>query len=120
MAIIGVIFLIIINVVMAAYHASLINQGRPIKHGWWGAGYLALAVLLSLLNNSWLLFVDLLLIRKVFFDLSLNLFRGKPLFYVSSTTTSIIDRVHNKIFGNRSEIYMIVYLIASIIITILL
>lgn len=109
------IFLLLCNLAMAAYHAKLIKNGKPIKHGLWGGGYLAVAVAVSIWQQSWILFVCSLLIRKVFFDLALNFFRGLPLFYVSSSTTSILDKLHNKVFGKRSEIYMAIYFIAIII-----
>lgn len=101
---------------MAAYHANLIKDGERINHAFWGGLYLGVAVLFSWLNHSWLLFVCSLLIRKVFFDLSLNLFRGLPLFYVSSDPESVIDRLHLKYFGKRSEIYMAAYLAILVII----
>ncbi len=110
MRLIGEILLIIINVGMAGHHAYLISEGKKIQHGWWGLLYFAAAAAFAYLSHSWELLVCSLFVRKVFFDLSLNLFRGKPLFYVSSSTTSIIDKFHNKIFGNKSEIYMALYL----------
>lgn len=116
----AVIILAAINVAMAWWHSKLIAAQKKIKHGLWGLFYIACAVALARLHNSWLLLVDALFIRKVVFDLSLNLFRGKPLFYVSATTTSIIDRWHNKVFGNRSEVYMSIYAGVIIVITILL
>lgn len=115
------ILLIAANISMAWWHSVLIEQKQKTpQHGWWGLAYLSLAVLLSWLCSSWVLFVASLFIRKVFFDLSLNLFRSKPLFYTSATTTSIIDKVHYKLFGNRSEVYMSVYFLFIIFLTILL
>lgn len=115
------------NVIMAGHHANLIRDGKRIQHGLWGGAYLGLAVVFCYFGGQrdgigfdWLLMIDLLLIRKVFFDLPLNLFRGKPMFYVSATTTSIIDKFHNRVFGLNSLPYMIVYFVAIIVITILL
>ena len=112
---------------MAGHHANLIRDGKRIQHGLWGGAYLGLAVVFCYFGGQrdgigfdWLLMIDLLLIRKVFFDLPLNLFRGKPMFYVSATTTSIIDKFHNRVFGLNSLPYMIVYFVAIIVITILL
>jgi len=109
MILIAELLLVAVNILMAAYHADLIKRGKTPYHGWWGAGYLAIAIVFSRYNHSWLLFVCSLLIRKVVFDLTLNLMRDLPLFYVSSSTTSILDRWHNKIFGKKSEIYMAIY-----------
>ncbi len=113
------ILLIAVNVWMAWYHSRLIQKGIRIKHGFWAAGWLIFSTLLSIVLQSWVLMVASLFIRKVVFDLSLNLFREKPLFYVSSSTTSIIDRVHNWLFGNRGEIYYPIYFVSIILINIL-
>jgi hypothetical protein len=110
--------LILANITMAWLHAEKIEDGEKIEHGWWSLGYLVFAGLVSYLLSSWWLLVDSFLIRKVVFDTGLNLFRGKPLFYVSASTTSIIDRIHYKLFGDRSEIYMIVYLMGIVFISI--
>lgn len=117
MRILAEILLICLNVIMAGHHANLIKTGRPIKHGWWGLAYGAVVAILSGLwwwksGSLWQgveLAICAAFVRKVFFDLPLNLFRGKPLFYVSTSTTSLIDRFHNKAFGNRSEVYMTIY-----------
>lgn len=119
MILIAEILLLLVNIAMAYYHSELIKDDKPIKHGWWGLSYFAVAALMSLASTWWLLLCAAL-IRKVFFDLSLNLFRGKPLFYVSSTSTSIIDRVHYRIFGNKSEIYMSIYFVLLILVNIFL
>lgn len=105
------LFLVAGNIWMAYFHSTLIKAEKKIQHGLWGAAYLAVAVWLSLWLHSWVLFALSLFIRKVFFDLPLSLFRGLPLFYVSTVTTSIIDKMHYRIFGKRSEIYMGIYLL---------
>lgn len=115
MIIIAEIIFLIANIAMADYHAKLLKEDKKILHGLWGAGYLAFAGLLSFLNHSWLLFLCSLLIRKVVFDLSLNLFRGLPLFYVSKEPKSIIDKLHWKYFKFHSEYYMTAYLFITII-----
>ena len=103
------IFLAIVNIAMAAYHAKLFKQDKTVNHGLWGGAYLVVAAWLSLWIHSWWLFILSLFIRKVVFDLSLNLFRGLPLFYVSTETTSLIDKFHYKLFGKNSELYMAIY-----------
>lgn len=109
------ILIVSINIAMASYHAYLFKKGETVKHGWWGLAYLAFAVALSMLHHSWLLFICSLLIRKVVFDLSLNLFLGRQLFYVSTETTSVIDKLHYSIFGKKSEVYMSIYFAAIIV-----
>ena len=106
-------FLIIANIIMAYHHSELINEGRKIKHGWWGLAYLGFAGLLSLLHHSWLLFIVSLPIRKVFFDLSLNYFRALSLWYQSTQTTSIIDKLHS---GINPKVYLSVYTASIIVI----
>lgn len=112
------ILLLLGNIAMAAYHADLIKDEKKINHAFWGGLYLAVAVLFSWLNHSWILFVCSLLIRKVVFDLSLNLFLGRQLFYVSTETTSVIDRLHYKLFGKKSELYMSIYFLITIILNV--
>lgn len=107
------------NVWMAYFHSTLIKAEKKINHSLWGGAYLVVAGVLSLIIHSWVLFVLSLFIRKVVFDLSLNLFRGLPLFYVSSETGSWIDKFHNWAFGKNSEIYMGIYLICIVVLNVL-
>lgn len=108
------ILLIVFNITMAWHHYQLIADGKRIYHGLWGSYYIAFAVLVAFVGKSWVLMILSLPLRKVVFDLSLNLFRGLPLFYVSTKTTSLIDKAHNYIFGKNSEVYMAFYFIIII------
>lgn len=114
------ILLVAINIGMAAYHARLIKDEKKINHSLWGGAYLVVAGVLSLIIHSWVLFVLSLFIRKVVFDLSLNIFRRLPLFYVSLKPASLIDRFHNWAFGKRSEIYMGIYLLCIVVLNVLI
>lgn len=114
------ILVLLLNVAMAWHHASLIKEGRPIKHGWWGLLYFVVVSPIFFYYKSVLIFICVCLIRKIFFDISLNLFRELPTFYVSRTTTSLIDKLHNKLFGYTSEVYMFVYLFILIILNLFL
>jgi len=110
------ILLLGVNLLMALRHSHIIEvEHKTPKHGWWALLYVAVTAILCLLFHSWVLALCSALLRKIAFDLSLNLFRGKPLFYVSGTTTSLIDKFHNKLFGKRSEVYLSIYLVALII-----
>lgn len=109
-----------INIFMAWYHSRLIKDEKKINHGLWGGAYLMAATLMGWSIHSWWLVFLSLLIRKVFFDLFLNIFRGLPLFYVSTETTSIIDKIHYKIFKKRSELYMGIYLAIIVFINLFL
>jgi len=119
---------------MAWYHAKLFKAGKTVQHGAWAALYLIVATLLSWSTHNWWVFVLSLFIRKVFFDLSLNVFRfgwGK-LFYVTPEVKNVtglwdairkgktIDWIHYKIFGFRSEIYMGIYMLVIIVLNVLL
>ena len=109
------IILIAINIAMAKYHAKIFLSGRSVKHGWWGLAYIAATVVLCAVVKSWQLFVMALIIRKVFFDTSLNYFLHRSIYYVSTETTSIIDKLHYKIWGNKSMVYLPIYLMILII-----
>tara|TARA_R110000868_G_scaffold29391_2_gene109256 strand:+ start:950 stop:1330 length:381 start_codon:yes stop_codon:yes gene_type:complete len=120
MILIGEVLLVLVNIAMAWWHSELIKDSKPIKHGLWGAGYLLLAGAFAVFNHSWILFIASLFIRKVFFDLMLNSFRGLPLFYVSKSPKSIIDKLHLKLFSSNSELYMTIYFLVIIVINIYL
>lgn len=110
------ILLLAVNLLMALRHSHIIEvEHKTPKHGWWGLLYVAITAGLCFLFHSWLLALCSALLRKISFDPALNLFRGKPFLYVSSSTTSIIDKFHNKVFGKRSEVYMAIYFVAFII-----
>ena len=120
------ILLILVNLSMAWHHANLIKEGKRIHHGLWGGAYLLLAGVLSYYNQSIWLFMVSLFLRKLVFDLSLNVFRKLPLFYVTPEMATVkglrdaikkgklIDWIHYKAFGVRSEVYMAFYLLKII------
>lgn len=113
--VIAELLLIAANIAMAKYHAKIFISGGKVKHGWWGLAYIAATVGLCVVVKNWQLFVMALLIRKVFFDTSLNFFLHRSIYYVSTETTSIIDKLHYKVWGNRSRVYLPIYLIVLII-----
>ena len=108
------ILLLVVNVTMAWHHSQLIGDGKKIYHGVWGSAYILFAGLVAFIGKSWVLLALSLPLRKVVFDLSLNYFRELPLFYVSTKTTSLLDKIHNYIFGKNSEAYMAFYLLLVI------
>lgn len=105
------LILVMVNLTMAFHHWNLIDSGKKIYHGLWGGLYLIIAGCLAYCGKSWELMAISLFLRKIVFDLSLNHFRDLPVFYVSTKTTSLIDQLHNKLFGKSSEIYMTIYFI---------
>lgn len=106
-----------VNILMAAIHAEMIKDGERIRHGLWGGGYLLLAGIVSWFGGNVMTFITLLIMRKVIFDLSLNLFRGLPLFYVSKKPDSIVDKFHYWAFKDHAELYYIIYFIALIVLS---
>ena len=130
------ILLIAVNIAMAWLHDRKIAKHKRIKHFIGGWSYFILVSAASLyflldgdvvtkhhIEVSVIFFLCSLLQRKVVFDCALSLFRDLPLFYVSheprgkslwealDNDISIIDWVHYKLFGTRSEVYVIVYLL---------
>lgn len=104
-------FLIAFNIWMARYHSRLLKRDKKIKHGLWGLSYVVLSVAITcFLGDLWLL-IACFLLRKFLFDISLNLYNGRGIFFVSKETTSIIDRVHYWAFNIHSEIYQFIYFV---------
>jgi hypothetical protein len=95
------------NIWMAWYHSRLIKDHRPIRHGYWAALYL-FAVLVWSVIFGWLYAPLLILQRGVVFSPALNLFRRLPINYISSSTTSVIDRIEMWLFKTnwyKREVY---------------
>lgn len=98
-----------ITAAMAWWHSRLIKAGRPIQHGWWAAVFSIF--LLAGVVWQWSRFDTLsqlgafvfacLIGRLVVFNISLNLFRGLAMSYISANTTSIIDKIERRLFGTR-------------------
>ncbi len=114
------VLFILANISMAIHHANLINSGKKVLHGLWAAIYIAFAVVLSYsCGEFWLLFIALM-IRKVVFDAALNVLRNLPVFYVTPEIKGISfwqalwrgklnDWLHYKVFGERNEVYVLLY-----------
>lgn len=109
-----IFIVILLNIIMARYHAYLILSGKKILHGVWGFIYLICVVFLW---TNPIFILNSFFIRKFFFDTSLNYFRGLNFFYVSTRTTSLMDKFHNWLFGKKSEYYQIVYFIIFVLLS---
>ena len=99
----------IINIVMAWWHSVLIKQNKPIYHGLWTAIYLIIVGSISILVSDVSaqivpLVLYCIVVRKPFFDISLNLFRGKEWYHVSETTTSFWDDIILSLLHNKEDI----------------
>lgn len=110
---------IALNLAMAHYHSRLIKQGKRIRHGLWAAGYLAAVGIFCLLFTWWYL-PALVFLRGVVFSPALNIFRGLGISYISTSTTSVTDRLEYKVFGNSWPKRMIFYTVGLIICTVVL
>jgi len=111
-------FLIAFNIWMARYHSRLMKRDIRPKHGWWGGLHVAICIAITLLFGDLWLLIACFLLRKFLFDISLNLYNGRGIFFVSTETTSIIDRIHYKLFGVNSEIYQTMYFMGWVILMI--
>ena len=82
---------ILVNIILAKVDAWKIKHNKRIRHG---INALIYCVLIApTLYISWTYPIAMLALRRIVFDTALNLFRGLPFDYISSTTTSIIDRI---------------------------
>lgn len=84
-----------INIGLARYDAYRIKNNIRIRHAINALIYVGLIMLFY----KWLTplkILSLLLVRIPIFNTFLNIFRGLPATYLSTTTTSIIDQIMNK------------------------
>ncbi|MHA4844401.1 hypothetical protein ACX0G7_09565 [Flavitalea antarctica] len=111
---------VLINIAMAWYHAKLIRENKPIVHSLWAAGYLAAVVIATIITKDIILFVLLFVERKLVFDIALNVFRGKPPFWISETTTSVIDRIQDMFFDYNGKTWAVIYIGAIVVLNVLM
>lgn len=110
---IAVIFAYLVFVVILAWdNANRIDKDKTIKHWLNGLAHLSMAGILYFVD--WKLSVALLCLVRVTFDISLNLFRGLPINYVSPKPASGIDKIEKQIFGLNGYTPKIIYLIIAV------
>ena len=96
---ISLLLIFLLNIQLAYYDSQLIRNGIKINHILNALLYCCLVVVEGLhYNNGWM-FLSMLLMRNVVFDISLNLFNKKKWNDISSETSSIIDKIEREIFG---------------------
>jgi hypothetical protein len=105
------IILLIINVIMAEWHTHLKDKNIRYNKDVYVIGYVGIALILTAISRSILLVPTAFLLHKVAYDFAYNIFRGLPLFFVSTSPMSLIDRIHFYFLGKYSEIYQVVYLL---------
>mgnify|MGYP006883690365 CR=1 FL=1 len=93
---------------LAWLNAKWIYEGKKIKHFWNGLIHFGVAGVFILYH--WYHFFTILLIARLSFDVSLNIFRGLPINYVPIAPKSIIDKMEKRIFGNDGITPKILYL----------
>ena len=109
----AVLFAYLLFVVILAWdNANRIDKDKTIKHWLNGLAHLSMAGILYFVD--WKLSLALLCLVRVTFDISLNLFRGLPINYVSPKPASFIDKIEKQIFGLNGYTPKIVYLIIAV------
>jgi hypothetical protein len=110
------IIFVLINIGLASIDAYKIEQGKQIRHGLNALVYLIMIAPIFNTTHNWHLVLSLLLIRIPVFNTSLNYFRGKELDYISTSTTSIIDKITNWIPNKIGYwVYHLILFIISLI-----
>ena len=94
--ILAVISYTVVNILLAKHDAVKISRQQKIEHGTNALVYLALIAPVIYVTQSWMFLIGLLALRRIVFDTALNLFRGLKHDYISTTTTSIIDKLSYK------------------------
>lgn len=105
---------IIFCIAFAYLNYQWIKKGKRIKHFWNGMLHLAVAIAFGFIW-SWWGFLAVLCNANLSFNISLNLFRGLPLDYVTPTPKAVIDILEQKIFKRNGILPKIIYLIGSIV-----
>ena len=82
-----------LSILHAKHDAWRIFDGRRIYHGINGLVQFVVLVPVYFYTKDWFFLIGLLSLRRIVFDTALNLFRGLRFDYISSSTTSIIDRL---------------------------
>lgn len=82
-----------LNILHAKHDAWRIFDGRRIYHGINGLVHVLVLVPVYFYTKDWFFIIGLLSLRRIVFDTALNLFRELRFDYISSSTTSIIDRL---------------------------
>ena len=98
---------------LAADNADRIRNGKRIFHGLNGSLHAAAAGMVWYLSGL-VDAISLLFAVRVVFDLSLNLFRGKGLFYTPLKPQSKVDQFENWLF--RSKEVAVIFEVSAFVI----
>lgn len=100
-------------ILLALDNAKRIKEDKRIYHGLNGGLHIAAALLVWYFTD-FLNAVSLFFLTRVVFDISLNLFRGLGIDYVSPSPKSIVDQYEKKLFGTDGISPKIVYILILI------
>jgi hypothetical protein len=100
-------------ILFAWLNAKWIEKNKRIYHGINGAIHIIAAGAFAY-YTEWYNFLTTLLIARLFFDVSLNLFRGLRINYVPLNPKSIVDKLEQKVFGKDGYTPKIIYLVLII------
>ena len=87
----------------AYINAKQIANGYKIKHFWNGLVHVSAALTFAYFKG-WQYGLSIILLARVCFDWSLNLFRGLPLDYLPMKPKSIADKIEKELFGGNGLI----------------
>jgi hypothetical protein len=98
------------SILLAWINSILIAKGKRIWHGLNGAIHLSAAIYFGLAVHL-SMGLSILLIARLFFDVSLNLFRHLPIDYVPKEPKSIVDKIEIFLFEDNGWLPKIIYLL---------
>ena len=113
-------------VFFAWLNARWIAKGKKILHGINGSIHLFAAIIIGY-STKWQYGLAVLFITRLFFDVSLNIFRKLPVDYISPEVKAyknfwkaiwkgkVVDYVEYKIFGNNGYLPKIIYALIIVI-----
>lgn len=91
-----ILYLLILTVAHAWYDSRQIKQGKHIYHGWESLAFTLLCILLLIWFPWYWIAIIAITTRAAFFDIALNLLRGKDWLY-NGVGGSLIDRIENRL-----------------------
>ena len=113
-------------VFFAWLNAKWIAEGKRIYHGINGSIHLFAAIIIGY-STKWQYGLAVLFITRLFFDMSLNIFRKLPVDYISPEVKAyknfwkaiwkgkVVDYVEYKLFGNNGYLPKIIYAMIIVI-----
>lgn len=108
---IAVALYIVFCIGFAYINYKVIKANKRVYHGLNGMLHLAVWIAVFFTMKSLLLTLSLPFVARVFFDTSLNLWRGLPLDYVPKNPKSRADKIEKEIFGNNGLLPKIIWLL---------